>query len=830
MTKRTKILIAVAAGLVIVTSGVMAYVYRGAFMPTPLAPTPIVSEQPTVLVAPVLTGSDFGASVVYEPPTQAIDPAIAKDFDVATVANITDMEKTYGFTFTAAERKALAENKFVMKNLLDTNIRPSPDSREFLGLYEAVRGLDDPRGRTQANALFLTSDVFFNAYNNLYVELLKEMENKSFFPAMKSISKSFFEKSAAHLASATTDADRKTWTKVRNYFAVPYAIFQNAAAPLSAKEYMNPDGSARKPSDVQAAYATEDGTVDTYDTAATFVRTLGLDADSEAAVLASLKQAFDAGGFGSPSVFVNEYEALAIDSGVETKVDFSQFKPRGTYTSSSLRRQYFRGMKWYIMVPFFLKSPDLTTYAYGVSQLLAEDPASLKDYDTLESAIGFMVGTSDDLMPVDYLKALEAGKDATDPAQAAMEYLVKAHDPKIKDLASSDGSLLSTKGMRFFSGKFIMDSYWTTNLTKAGFTEEGKREMPSMVSSLEVMTLLGSEYARTQIPKLDFYANHAAAIDRAVAELEAENAAMTETNWTANLYTSWLWTIRSLFSWQIAHLAGLPSFMQSPLWQTKTLMTGAGFWTELRHATILYAKQSLATEMGGYQAEPCDARKIPPPPKGYIEPQAEAYARLGYLAERTHAGLEEQGFALNNMGPLKRFITLMGTVRAYTDKELGNETLSERTRKESRPDDLDATMTCTEEFIDGTSDWETLRLGVLEGLDASMPYPVEGPILSAKDRRASVVADVHTDGNDMKVLYEGTGVPYVIFTAVSDANGPRLTVGFTYAQHEFIGAVSPRLTDEDWQETYYKGTDTENAFDYTDKTSWPKENVWYAPL
>jgi hypothetical protein len=105
---------------------------------------------------PTSTGG-FGASVEYQAPTSTIDPAIAKDFDLKTVANVADMEKAYGFKFTAAERKSLADNKFVMKNLLDTNIRPagySDTEREFVQLYSMVKGQNGARDRGPQNALF----------------------------------------------------------------------------------------------------------------------------------------------------------------------------------------------------------------------------------------------------------------------------------------------------------------------------------------------------------------------------------------------------------------------------------------------------------------------------------------------------------------------------------------------------------------------------------------------------------------------------------------------------------------------------------------------------
>ena len=546
----------------------------------------------------------------------------------------------------------------------------------------------------------------------------------------------------------------------------------------------------------------------------------------------------------APAIFAKEYSDYADQVGIDFKVDFTQFTPRATYTSSSLRRAYFRGMKWYIMLPFFVKSADLTNYAFGISQLMAENPAQAKDYDRLESAIDFMVGGSDDLMPVDYLKALDAAKNAPDKEAAIMDYLTKAHNPKIKDMQAnyptvgevqSADVLLDTKGMRFFSGKFILDSYWTGQLTQGDEANKPgyDQKLPPMASSLEVMGLLGSDYAKSQIPKLDFYKpTNSRAIDKAMKDLAAENATYTDADWMKNLYTGWLWTIKGLFDWQKTNAKSLPPFMQSVAWQAKVLQNASGFWTELRHATILYAKQSFAERGGGDGG--CDNRKVPEPPKGYIEPQLLAYQRLSYLAKKTDAGLTEQGYKLNNQYPLKSFIAMMDTVIDYSQRELADAKLNEKVVSITNTDPNDPTNSCTTNSIDGTSDWENIRKVLTQDISDALPVPVEGPVLFAKDKRAAILADVHT-GQDSNypphILYEGTGVPYVIFTAVDDANGPRLTVGFTYSHYEFTKPYGgQRMTDEDWQTNFYKPGDTYNAFDYVAKSLKPAVNYWYKIL
>lgn len=767
-----------------------------------------------------------------------IADGLGADFDIAEAANLADVQEAYGITLTPEQKKRFSEQKFLMLPLTDTSITPHMGGdryREFLGLYNNVRGSDEYKQRTQANALFITSDIFFHSYNLLYTELLKEMENGKFAPSMAALSKEFFE-AADEKVGSSDDSARAEWIAVRNYFAVPHALFATAKEPLTQEEYMGGD-----PSAIAGSFAEEDASADTIETATAFVKTLGLDGESEAKVLKDLATVYAASAKAAPEIFKDEYAQYKTDTGIEFMVDFSQFTPRSHYTGSSFRRQYFRAMNWYSQIAFFVKSPALTRYAFDMTELLAEHPEHLAEYGKLESTINFLVGTSDDLMPADYMAALDAAKNASDTELAIAEYLAKARQPKIKSLpafypsvgdAETEEVLLLTKGMRFFSGKFIIDSYWTGRLTQGdeamrpGYTQK----LPPMASSLQVMALLGSEYAKKKIPTLDFYKPETReAIDQAMKELAEENAALDDAYWTENVYNGWLWTIRSLFDWQEANVAKLPRFMQGDLWPVKTLMTAAGFWTELRHATLLYAKQSFAEAGGGPPG--CDAREIPAPAKGYIEPQIEAFDRLAYVAERTKAGLTDLGFGdLQNMMPLENFVSGLATVRGYVARQLANETFVEKTSSKEMTDDYGET--CVVHSIDGESDWEAIRWKIIGDLENSLPVPVEGPILSLKDQRAALIADVHTGGdsaNSPRILYEATGVPNVILVAVKDVNGPRVTIGFTYAQYEFTEEYGgQRMTDEQWQENFYENLDEYNAFHYTD--SRPAVPSWYAPL
>ncbi len=71
-----------------------------------------------------------------------------------------------------------------------------------------------------------------------------------------------------------------------------------------------------------------------------------------------------------------------------------------------------------------------------------------------------------------------------------------------------------------------------------------------------------------------------------------------------------------------AKTAGYPMFMQVPAWLDKDLFAALASWAELRHDTILYAKQS-------YTMEVTAVRPVPKMVKGYVE------RGMMFYAERT---------------------------------------------------------------------------------------------------------------------------------------------------------------------------------------------------
>lgn len=782
-----------------------------------------------------------------------IKPEISQNFSIYEIKNIGDMEKAYGFKFTPTELAKLEQNKFVIKNLMDTNIVGANGlpventTREFVALYNKVSGNWSYKDRTQANAVFISSDSMMNLLSILSADLLKETENKYLYGQTLSMTKTMYEQASAKLQKANSVDEKKEWTKVRNYFAVPYALLSTYIEPINPNDYWNSDYREKglSPDQMQADFKAKDKDVDSLANLTAFVKKLKLDTESETAVLADVKKAYEAGeSRGIPSVFESEFNALPPN--IKVKIPFTLFKPRGTYTSSSLRREYFRAVQWYQQIPFLVASKDLTNYAVDIGELVQGDKNVENQYKSFSSLIAFIVGESDDLDISDYAAAVnDLGSNKAHDSKSLNEYLdQRKPESKIKgmpvDIDPNAGitvadEMKALRGMRFMSSKFIPDSYWTSKLTQGD--EEpavNGQKLPGMASMLEVMSILGSPYATSRLPDLPFYAGSKQAVDAKLTELKTEANGWDDNYWKSNLYTSTMWSISGMFDWLTKNKLSLPRFMQSPLWEAKTLLTGSGFWTELRHTSLLYAKQSFAEKGGGGD---CDPREIPEAPKGYVEPQAEAYDRLYYTAQRLAAEYKARSFELNNLQRLENYISLLNIVREYTKLELENNTFNEVVTTKDYGDGCVEHIISPESEVDrsklGTgqksdSRWEELRRDLIRRMQFALPDPVEGPIVEMKDKRAAVVADIHTD-KDGNVLEEGTGVPRVIFVAVKDANGPRLTVGFTYSQYEFT-TPGERLTDEAWQGNFYTDSGSDYSITYKPKINWPDTNKWFQEL
>ena len=476
---------------------------------------------------------------------------------------------------------------------------------------------------------------------------------------------------------------------------------------------------------------------------------------------------------------INKAEGFETSPIFNFDVDYSQFKPRGHYTRSKEFEKYFKAMMLYglIPMPLFKGNPpefdkDATAQALLITYCIFSDINGKSDvelWETIYEPTTFYVGSTDDLTPYNYKDLLvNVYGDKPDLEnlldQKNIDKLIEAAkklpEPKIQQAWTSANTPVG-KQFRFMGQRYIPDSEILQKLVVPI-----KRPFPK---GLDVMGVLGSnraydilinKYKENQ--KWDEY-------EGKFSSLKQQFAGLPEETWRSNMYYGWLWTLQSLLG---SYGKGYPSFMTNTAWEDKSLSTALSSWAELRHDTILYAKQSGAE---------CGGDDEPPVIKGYVEPNVEAYSKLLWLTKFSRQNLEQRGILPENMNEkMVRFEELLQFLSDCSIKELRNEELSK------------------EEY-----DQILIYGGLLEGLTASLAE--EGSrwfeITSDTDKNMAVVADVHTVPGSY--LEEGVGPASQIYVAVPIGGKIYLTRGAVFDYYEFINGT--RLTDEEWQKMFKDG-------------------------
>jgi len=442
--------------------------------------------------------------------------------------------------------------------------------------------------------------------------------------------------------------------------------------------------------------------------------------------------------------------------------DYSQYVPRGHYTRSELLKRYFKAMMWLGRMRFGVKSKIQTVQAVLVTFTLNRVPEAKAIWERVYAATAFFVGFPDDLTVYDYEKAVEevygegfTVTDLEDETKLArlQGKLVEINQAKIVSSPVYPWQKEELVGLRFMGQRFIPDSYMFQELV---FDKVQDRLMPK---GLDIMAVLGSQRAEKH---LDSEVTKYPGYEDQLAKLQEEFSELTPANWTQNLYWSWLYSIESTLH---ETPEGYPTFMTTTAWLDEKLNTALGSWTELRHDTILYAKQSYTVLTAAPQ----------PPPPGYVEPLPQLYSRLIGLCNMTINGLKDLDL-LNDVYEQKliQFRSLLATLIDISIKELNGEALSE--------DQVQFIKTIGHQLS-----------GILDAF-------------TEETQRSTLVADVHTDPNTGTVLEEGCGYIDIMTVIYKGPDGQLIaTAGPTFSYYEFTKPLSQRLTDEAWIEILKAG-------------------------
>lgn len=661
--------------------------------------------------------------------------------DLSNVYYTKQDDPTYGDFARIDEELSSAQKQAIASDLF---IITEGENKEFFSVYEQNRYTYTPS--------FITTDSVLHTYHLIFDSTLKQLETDYLASETEELAKAMVAKSQAQYES-TTSEELKTAAK-RNiaYFSV-------------AAKLIDPDFSV--PELVKTEVNQELALIEAH---------------SETAKMSPVM----AMGFDNP----NDLDNL--------KEDYTQYIPRGHYTKSETLKRYFKSMMWMGRITFLTKDQTNSDSAFLIADILREEPDLYTQWENISAPITFFVGKSDDLGIYEFQEILDSVLpstqvvDANETELAALWDAAKALEaPQLNSIPIYDETIqpdreAETKGFRFFGQRFTLDANVFQNLIYRSVkaTDGGEKKM--LPSFIEIPASLGDEVA-TEIVQTDTdyydYPNY----EEQVNKLKDDFDAMSEDEWTWNLYSSWLYTLNS----QIGDVAeGSPAFMQTEKWAKKELNTYAGSWTELKHDTILYSKQVYA-ELG--DMGPTET----PDAKGYVEPNVVLWDRLQALVVMTKEGLlarniisqtdETEGCAVIEDYKEKIYCNLSGMEESVLQlhdisvKELEGTALTEEEYEFI-------------EFFGG--DLESMFMATLE--------PGATAMSALDDNPAMLVADVATDPNGF-ALEEATGYINYIYVIVPVEGELRIARGGVYSQYEFVNESSDRLTDEAWREMLEDG-------------------------
>jgi hypothetical protein len=722
----------------------------------------------------------------YEYQASSFSPRLPEyQITLGELGNLRQFEQAAKRPFTRSQRAALQSRHFFLAANLDKFYAENPQEYgnrcdDWTYLYAETGGPEPPYLRRPEHSVFVTTDFLLHVFHRLLEKEFEYIEQRQFYPKLKKITDELLNAAIARYNAAGNREQKDSYQRLTAYFAVPAAILASAH-DFSAKELL------------------EDNRADTKEAIIKNLENLQSKMPPGAYALArqELELVLSASQ-ATPSPLLGKYQA---EQGLSFPEDYTQFTPRSHYSKNPVLRSYFRAMMWYGRMNFLLASPQLTRDAANITLLLLQ-AGLLQDWEDIYLATTFFVGESDDLGPLEYRQVLHgAGRGDLSAQQIAglQQALKNYRKPRIMSSYAFGDQVLElskealqdkTRGFRLMGQRFTPDAFIFSTLTQGQEKPDpqtGER-LPSQPTALMVMALLGS---KTAAPLLDEWVAKNAPDSKKVLknrldQLAGYFAKLSPEDWTQNIYWSWLHTLKALFQ-EPADLKGYPMFMKNADWPRKNLQGALGSWTELKHDTLLYAKQAYA-EMGNGEEE----QKVPPVPKGYVEPNIEFFDRLLPLIKLTRDGLAQRGLLDNEfLGRNDDFLAAVGFFRQIAIAELQNETVS-------------------------AEDFEKLRLapGRLSGVLRALP----GEEGTENYGRAALVVDVFTDMVKAEILYEGVGIPNYIYVAVKDQNGARLTKGLVYSYYEFTEPLGERLTDEKWREWNY----TDDKAKVPDMPAWTR--------
>jgi Protein of unknown function (DUF3160) len=508
-------------------------------------------------------------------------------------------------------------------------------------------------------------------------------------------------------------------------------------------------------------------------------------------------------------------------------MDFSQFKPRGHYDASESLRRYFRAMMWCGRTDMRIAGGfDATGKLSAERELgsafvlcdLLEKAKKTEAWRQFDALIQTFVGTTDSAT-FDDLRALMKKTGITTPADIKdFAALTRLQDEILKGklglqdirgdvyvaFPGASERIPLPRSFTVLGQKFVMDSWVTSEVVFDSIEWQKERVIRRVPSGLDVafaafannhavpelferMTKGTKEFRDVFRGQRLNYQHHLAAV-RNIIDSQGKEV------WQQSIYNAWLHLLRELS--QPTTDAKYPEAMRTQAWAMKALNTQMASWTQLRHDTILYVKQSYTLGDSCYY------------PKGFVEPIPNFWQKFETMLNRSADQMEKTPFPMREIKQenkksislqaiqkqqvefMRNFAKQLATLKAIAAKELEQKELSKEETK----------------FLEDVVELYHVRVGsgrerAYKGWYVGLFY------LGWQDafKWDAIVADMHTDvpaplhGDPGCVLHQGVGSVDLLLIAVDNGKDRTVYAGPLLSHYELEMPGVNRRNDKEWR-------------------------------
>ncbi|MCU0540803.1 MAG: DUF3160 domain-containing protein [Oscillatoriaceae cyanobacterium Prado104] len=488
--------------------------------------------------------------------------------------------------------------------------------------------------------------------------------------------------------------------------------------------------------------------------------------------------------------------------GRNRQMDFSQFKVRGHYEHSEPLQRYFQAMMWCGRVDLRIagtpeESSPRELGAALIFCYLLQQSGKFDQWQQFDEMLQTFVGKTDsmtfaqldDILSKANIKSPGDIKDVETLEKLQSDILtleVGVQGIRSDSYKSPQGTekIQLPRSFTVLGQKFVLDSWATSKVVADEILWDDKKVSRLVPTCLDVaFAVLGNNQVVPDI--VERIADTAGNKLRDGLNYQHNLAAVRnvidgqdEVVWEENIYMNWLATLRQLSAPTID--VKYPEVMRTRAWAMKTVNTQLASWTQLRHDTILYAKQSYSGFMCEY-------------PAGFVEPRREFWERfekMGVLAadliEKTPFPERFKDIQKKQAEHFQNFAQTLAILKKIAVKELAQEKLTEEESK----------------FLKDIVEINNMSGGPF--------YYGWYPSLFYKNRQDSdewdaIVADVHTNVEPANVLHQGVGNVDMLMIAVDNGDDKMIYAGPVLSHYEFEMPEVSRKSDSEWREDIKNG-------------------------